>query len=141
MLAASAVVALGPVARAESGTTTAPRSVITKPEVSLTGSAVSVQAMNTITRGAWSCTLTVSDPGRWFGCSGGGAQGPGWLDCTHVMPQLEIFVGVVRNNTVVALATDYDTATIQVNTNASVSPTSGRPTSWPPSGPSSGRPA
>ncbi|WP_447003696.1 hypothetical protein ACRAKI_29185 [Saccharothrix isguenensis] len=122
VLAASAAVALGPVARAEAGVAAVPRSVITGATAGLTGSAISLQATNTITRGAWSCTLTVSNPGRWYGGSGGGVQGPGWLNCSHVMPQMEIFVGVVRNNTLVAVATDYGRSTIQVNTNASVSP-------------------
>ncbi|WP_367136623.1 hypothetical protein [Saccharothrix sp. HUAS TT1] len=120
VLAAAAALVLGPAAQA--GTTTAPRSAITGQAASLTGSAISTQAENTITRGSWSCKLTVSNPGRWWGGSGGGVQGPGWLNCSHVMPQLEIFVGVVRNNTLVSIATDYDTSTIQVNTNASVSP-------------------
>ncbi|XVS63084.1 hypothetical protein ACQPYE_33235 [Actinosynnema sp. CA-299493] len=122
LLAISAAVVIGPVARAEAGVVTAPRSVITGQAVGLTGSAISIQATNTITRGAWSCTLTVSNPGRWYGGSGGGVQGPGWLNCSHVMLQLEVIVGVVRNNTLVAVASDYDTSTIQVNTNASVSP-------------------
>ncbi|MFT7838297.1 hypothetical protein Q5530_19345 [Saccharothrix sp. BKS2] len=119
VLAASAVVVLGPVAQAG---TDGPRSVVTKSAVRLSAPDVSAQAVNTITRGAWSCTLTVSNPLRWYGGSGGGVQGAGWLNCSHVMPQLEIFVGVIRNNAVVNLVTDYDTSTIQVNTVSSVSP-------------------
>ncbi|MFD7654839.1 hypothetical protein ACFV4N_12760 [Actinosynnema sp. NPDC059797] len=123
-LAVLAVVALAPAARAG---TAGPRSVVTSSGVTLSASRPEVSALvseHTITNGPWSCRLRAGNPSRWFGGTGGGVQGVGWLTCTGgvVMPQLEIFVGLARNNALVDMTTRYDTNTTTVNSVASVSP-------------------
>jgi hypothetical protein len=116
-LAVLAALALAPAARAEAGTGVRPAGL------SPSGSGVSIQAAtHTLTNGAWSCTLSVNVPSRWYGGSGGGVQGAGWLNCNYVVQELEILVGLIRNNVVVNTVGEFDTNTIQVNHVASVSP-------------------
>ncbi|WP_367127650.1 hypothetical protein [Saccharothrix sp. HUAS TT1] len=60
-----------------------------------------------MTKGVWSCTLTASLPNRWYGGSGGGEQAFGNLNCSHVMPEIYVAVGLYRNGSLVASADNH----------------------------------
>lgn len=120
LLATATAVVLAPAASADAAP--AARRVITTQAPVVPTTTISTQVQSTVSRGAWSCTLTVDTPTRFWGGSGGGVFGSGHLNCTHVMPQMEIVVGLMRNGTFMNVQSDYDTSTIQVNTVASTSP-------------------
>jgi hypothetical protein len=62
---------------------------------------VSIQTTATVSNGIWSCTLSATLPNRWYGGSGGGEQAFGNLNCSHVMPEIYIEVGLYRNGLLV----------------------------------------
>ncbi|MFE2752358.1 hypothetical protein ACFXGA_10190 [Actinosynnema sp. NPDC059335] len=83
---------------------------------------VSVQTTATVSKGAWSCTLSATLPNRWYGGSGGGEQAFGNLNCTHVMPEIYIAVGLYRNGNLVAATDSHKFSAAFVNAFPSASP-------------------
>ena len=102
VIAVSALVAAGPVANAG-----AKAAGITAPTLSAQAPDASIQTTSTVSNGFWSCTLSANLPTRWYGGSGGGEQAFGNLNCTHVMPEIYVAVGLYRNGALVA-STDSD---------------------------------
>lgn len=102
VFAAAALVTAG--SSAHAGTKTPGFST---PTLSTHAVAVSIQTTATVSKGIWSCTLSATLPNRWFGGSGGGEQAFGNLNCSHVMPEIYIAVGLYRNGSLVA-STDSD---------------------------------
>ncbi|MDR6593573.1 hypothetical protein ACFFSW_17780 [Saccharothrix longispora] len=116
IMAVAMTVVSGPAAQAG---VSAPKITASGPVVP---SDVSAQAEITVTRGVWSCRLSANNPNRWWGGNGGGVQGFGSLTCSHVMPQMEIVVGLLRNNVFVDIQSTYDVSDILVNAGPSISP-------------------
>lgn len=110
VLAAVGVMALGPAAQAE------------VPGLAKETTGVSIQASNTVTRGVWSCTLTANNPFRYWGGSGGGEQGIGSVNCSHVMQEMDLAVGLYRNGSLVAIGENYKVSAGFINAIATTSP-------------------
>ena len=102
VIAAAALVTVG--SSAHAGTRTPGLST---PTLSTHAAGVSAQTTATVSNGVWSCTLSATLPNRWYGGSGGGEQAFGNLNCSHVMPEIYIAVGLYRNGSLVA-STDSD---------------------------------
>ncbi|AXX31598.1 hypothetical protein KCV87_34600 [Actinosynnema pretiosum subsp. pretiosum] len=109
-----------PTASAESATPDR----ITSSGLSARSPELSASATSTVTNGPWSCTLTASNPNRWFGGSGGGEQGIGSVSCTGgvVMPAIYVAVGLYRNGSLIASDQLEKANSIVVNRVASASP-------------------
>lgn len=95
--AAVALLVAGPGAHADTKT-----SGLGEPSLSAQVPNVSARTSSTVSKGVWSCTLSANLPNRWYGGSGGGEQAFGNLNCTHVMPEIYIAVGLYRNGVLVA---------------------------------------
>ncbi|MGM1058469.1 hypothetical protein [Saccharothrix sp. Mg75] len=117
VIATAALVAAGPGAHAD---TEASR--LGTPALSTHTSNVSVQTTATVSRGVWSCTLSATLPNRWYGGSGGGEQAFGNLNCTHVMPEIYIAVGLYRNGNLVAATESHRVSAAFANAFPSASP-------------------
>jgi hypothetical protein len=76
-------------------------------EWSSLGGSIYNPTTSTVSNGSRSCTLSAILPNRWYGGSGGGEQAFGNLNCSHVMPEIYIAVGLYRNGSLVA-STDSD---------------------------------
>ncbi|WNV87762.1 hypothetical protein [Umezawaea sp. Da 62-37] len=102
VIAAAALVTTGSSAQAETKTPG-----FSTPTLSTHAGGVSIQTTTVVSHGIWSCTLGANLPNRWYGGSGGGEQAFGYLNCSHVMPEIHIEVSLYRNGSPVA-STDND---------------------------------
>ncbi|MGX7826017.1 hypothetical protein ACTG9Q_13075 [Actinokineospora sp. 24-640] len=114
-LAAVGVMVFGPAAQAEVLDRAAPG-------LAKETTGASVQASSVVTRGVWSCTLTASNPFRYWGGSGGGEQGIGSVNCSHVMQEMDLAVGLYRNGSLVAVGENYKVSAAFINAIATTSP-------------------
>jgi len=117
VIAAVALVAAGPSAHAG---TEAPG--IDRPALSAHTPDTSARTTATVSKGSWSCTLSANLPNRWYGGSGGGEQAFGDLNCSHVMPEIYIAVGLYRNGALIASTDSHKFSAALANAFPSKSP-------------------
>ncbi|MDQ2588941.1 hypothetical protein CKY47_34360 [Saccharothrix yanglingensis] len=117
MIAAAALVTTGPGAHADTDATG-----LGKPALSTHTPDISARTTATVSKGVWSCTLSATLPNRWYGGSGGGEQAFGNLNCTHVMPEIYIAVGLYRNGALIASTDSHKFSAAFANAFPSKSP-------------------